>query len=189
VLQRVLAKRDDLVLRRHPPVSLPGPDLFNVDPVHEMRQRDGVMAPEHQVVTLCEHALKHSFSELILLTDIELAARSADAASVAETARRWGLERAVFYASVLLRRLMGAEVAALRRVRIDPSWLDRAFLRWTMRRRWNGLSALGYLAMAGGVKGKARFVREALAPKEREALRTPSLGGRLRRAMEMVISS
>src|SRR5262249_54995404 len=31
---------------------------------------DGALAPHHLVVTLCEHALKHSFSTLILLTDI-----------------------------------------------------------------------------------------------------------------------
>jgi hypothetical protein len=43
-------------------------------------------------VTLCEHALKHSFAELIHLTDLELASRGIDWSLVDDTARRWGLE-------------------------------------------------------------------------------------------------
>ena len=147
------------------------------------------MAPHHQVVTLCEHALKHSFSELILLTDIDLAARGADARRIAGTARRWGLERAVLFAATLLRELMGTDVPALREVRIDsPGWADRLFLRWALRRRWNGLSALGFLAMSRGAAGKARFVREALRPRGKgvEALRSRSAGGRVLRAVEMI---
>ncbi|HLF93426.1 MAG TPA: nucleotidyltransferase family protein [Planctomycetota bacterium] len=147
--------------------------------------RGGEMAPHHQVVTLCEHALKHSFSELILLTDIELAGRDADPGLVAETASRWGLERAVHYARVLLRDLMEAETAALERVPVPPpGWEGRAFLGWARRRRWNGLSALGFLSMARGFRAKARFVREALAPRSTEGLRTRTVAGRVGRALE-----
>lgn len=146
--------------------------------------RDGEMAPHHLVVTLCEHALKHSFSELILLTDIELAARGADAALVAETAWRWGLGCAVHYARVLLRDLMGVEPPALARIPLPPpGWEGRAFLGWARRRRWNGLSALGFLSMARGFRAKARFIGEALAPRSTEGLRTRTVTGRLGRAL------
>lgn len=149
--------------------------------------RGGEMAPHHLVVTLCEHALKHSFGELILLTDLELASRGADGGRIAETARRWGLERAVHYARVLLRDLTGARPPALEGVRVpEIGWEGRAFLGWARRRRWDGLSALGLLSMARGARAKLRFVREALAPRTGSGLRTRSVGGRVGRALEMI---
>jgi putative nucleotidyltransferase-like protein len=152
--------------------------------------RHGLLAPHHQVVTLCEHALKHSFSELIHLTDLELASRGVDAGLVAETARRWGLEGAVHYARVLARDLMGIEIPALGAVRPPAlGWEGRAFLAWARRRRWNGLSALGFLSMTRGIRQKARFVRETLAPEGVEGLTTPTVGGRIRRALEMMLTS
>jgi len=142
--------------------------------------RDGALAPHHLIITLCEHALKHSFSMLILLTDIELASRGVDWDAVASTARRWGLERAVAYTLLLLRDL--GEVASpgwsrFRDVGID--WTGRAFLAMARRRRWDGLSALGLLSMTGE---KARFLRETLSPPRREGLRTKGFLGRLRQA-------
>jgi hypothetical protein len=142
--------------------------------------REGALAPHHLVVTLCEHALKHSYSMLILLTDIELASRGVDWEAVADTARRWGLERAVAYTLILLRDLGEVESpgwSRFRNVRID--WAGRAFLAMARRRRWDGLSALGLLSMTGE---KARFVRETLSPPRREGLRTRGLLGRLREA-------
>jgi len=143
--------------------------------------RDGAMAPHHLVITLCEHALKHSYSMLILLTDIELASRGVDWDAVAATSRRWGLDRAVACTLILLRDLGEVESPGLRHfrdVRID--WAGRAFLALARRRRWDGLSALGLLSMTGE---KARFVRETLCPPRREGLRTRSLLGRLRQAV------
>jgi hypothetical protein len=164
--------------------------MYRVDVDEVWRESTGgAMASHHRVVTLCEHALKHSFSELIHLTDIELAARGVDAALVAETSRRWGLERAVFYAAALLRDLAGVVSPALGRVRLpSPGWDGRAFLACARRRRWDGLSALGLLSMARGWRGKARFVLEALVPARggSEGLRTRTLGGRVGRAIGMV---
>jgi len=142
--------------------------------------RDGVLAPHHLLVTLCEHALKHSFAELIHLTDIELASRGVDWALVGETARRWGLEHAVYYALVLLRDLAGVESPGLRAPRLD--WAGRAFLAMARRRRWNGLSALGLMSMT---REKARFVRETIAPPSREGLRTRSVMGRIWGALKL----
>jgi hypothetical protein len=142
--------------------------------------RDGVLSPPHLVVTLCEHALKHSFSTLIHLTDIELASRGVDWDAVADTARRWGLEGAVYYALVLLRDLMGVVSPGLERFRgVRPDWAGRAFLGLARRRRWDGLSALGLLSLTDE---KTRFIREVVSPPRREGLRTQTVIGRLRQA-------
>jgi hypothetical protein len=146
----------------------------------------GVLAPHHLLVTLCEHALKHSFAELIHLTDIELASRGADWNLVAGTARRWGLEQAVHFALVLLRDLAEVESPGLRcfrSTRVD--WAGRAFLAMARGRRWNGLSALGLMSMTDQ---KLRFVREAISPPKRDGLRTRTLMGRLRGAWKGVTS-
>ena len=116
-----------------------------------------------------------------------MAGRRADPSLVAETSRRWGLDRAVFYAATLLRDLMGVESPALTRVSLrSPGWDGRAFLACARRRRWDGLSALGFLSMAKGWREKARFVRESLGPERSEGYRTRTLGGRVGRAVGMI---
>jgi len=164
--------------------------MYRIDEEEVWRQaRGGTLAPHHRVVALCEHALKHSFDTLILLTDIELACRGADWNAVAETARAWGLGRAVYYALVLLRDLLGVEAAGLRSLRVRALGLEgRAFLAAMRGRRWDGLSALGLLSLARGAAAKARFVREALAPpaEARPALRSRSVAERLRSAARMI---
>jgi hypothetical protein len=161
--------------------------MYHVDVDELWREaRGGVFAPQHLLVTLCEHALKHSYAELIHLTDVELASRGVDWALVAETARRWGLEQAVHYALVLLHDLAEVESPGLRyfgSTRLD--WAGRAFLAMARRRRWNGLSALGLMSMT---REKARFVRETFAPTRTEGLRTRSVMGRLKGALRAVTS-
>ena len=152
--------------------------MYRVDIDEIWREaREGMLAPHHLLVTLCEHALKHSYSHLIHLTDIELAARGVDWPAAVDAARRWGLERAVYYALVLLRDLMERESPGLRhlgRPRLD--WAGASFLAMSRRRRWDGLSALGLMSMT---REKARFVREVISPPKRDGLRTRSLMGRL----------
>ncbi len=139
--------------------------------------RDGALAPAHLVVTLCEHALKHSYAHLIHLTDIELASRGVDWKEVAAASRRWGLERAVYYALALLRDLAEVESPGLRHLnRPSLDWAGKSFLAMTRRRRWEGLSALGLMSMT---RQKARFVREVISPPRREGLRTRTVIGRL----------
>jgi len=148
--------------------------------------RGGVLAPHHLLVTLCEHALKHSFAELIHLTDLELASRGVDWSLAAETARRWGLGQAVHFALVLLRDLMEVESPGLdhfRGTRLD--WAGRAFLAMARGRRRNGISALGFLSMT---RHKIRFVREAIVPPRTDGLRTRTLMGRLRGALRALTS-
>lgn len=163
--------------------------MYRIDADEVWREsRGGEMWRPHLVVTLCEHALKHSYRALIHLTDVEIASRSVEWGAVADTARRWGLERPVRYALVLLRDLMGVVSPGLDFMRPEPlGWAGRAFLLAARGRRWDGLSALGLLSMAPGVGGKARFLKETLAP-PREALpglRTASTWGRLGRAFSL----
>lgn len=146
--------------------------------------RGGELAPHHLFVTLCEHALKHSFAELVHLTDLELASRSVDWTLVADTARRWGIENAVHFSRTLLRELAGVETPGGDVPRLD--WAGRAFLALARRRRWNGLSALGLMSMT---RQKGRFVRETLAPPKRDGLRTRTVMGRLWGALKLGATS
>ena len=148
--------------------------------------RHGVLAPHHLLVTLCEHALKHSFAELIHLTDVELVSRGVDWSLAAETARRWGLEKALHFSLVLLRDLAEVESPGLDHVRgTRLDWAGRAFLAMARGRRRNGISALGFLSMT---RHKVRFVREAIVPPRTNGLRTRTLMGRLRGALRAITS-
>ncbi len=164
--------------------------MYRIDADEIWREaRAGEMARHHLVVTLCEHALKHSFSALIYLTDVELAGRGADWALVGDVARRWGLSKAVYYALVLLRDLMGVWSPGLDRLRVRSLGLTgRAFLAAARVRRWDGLSAAGFLSMAAGPGAKARFVRESLAPGRgaSDGFSSRTFWGRMGRAVAMV---
>jgi hypothetical protein len=156
--------------------------MIRIDPEEVWREaRDGTLAPHHLFVTLCEHALKHSYSTLIHLTDIELASRALDWDAVSSTARRWGLEAAVLYSLTLLRDLAGVRSPGLESFRdLRPDWAGKAFLGLARRRRWDGLSALGLMSLT---RDKVRFVREAFSPPRLEGMRTRTAIGRLRRAV------
>jgi hypothetical protein len=143
--------------------------------------RDGALAPPHRVVALAEHALKHSFDALILLSDLELCWRGVDRDRALDVARRWGLDRALGWSLLLVRDLL--EVPIRLPAPPDAGWAGRLLLS-RARRRLGGASWLGYLECAEGWAGKAGFVREALDPGEAgEGLRTRSLFGRLFRAL------
>ena len=149
--------------------------------------RGGALAPAHLVVTLCEHALKHSYSTLIHLTDIELASRGIDWESVADVSGRWGLDLAVLYSLILLRDLMGIRSPGLRHFDdLRPEWAGRAFLSLLRRHRWDGLSALGLLSLTAE---KARFISESFSPPRKTGMRTRTVMGRLRRAAERLVGA
>jgi hypothetical protein len=146
--------------------------------------RDGALARHHLLVTLCEHALKHSFDALIHLSDIELAGRDADWEKAADVARRWKLSGAVRLALVLVRDLLGKSGDGLRILGEGPVGPEGRWLLAQARRRRPGGSWLGYLALQEGWGGRLSFVRRALAPgAEGEGLRTRSLGGRVARVL------
>jgi hypothetical protein len=155
--------------------------MFRID-LDELWQeaQGGVLSPPHLLVTLCEHALKHSYSTLIHLTDIDLASRGIDWEAVADVSSRWGLDLAVLYSLILLRDLMGVRSPGLDHFDgLRPEWAGRAFLSLVRRQRWDGLSALGLLSLTAE---KTRFISESFSPPRKEGMRTRTLLGRLRQA-------
>jgi hypothetical protein len=143
--------------------------------------RDGALAPAPRVVSLAEHALKHSFDSLLHLADLELCWRTVDRERAVDVARRWGLERALAWSLLLVRELLEVPVDVPRSP--APGWAGRLLLSRARRRRPGG-SWLGYLECADGWAAKAGFVREALDPGEGgEGLSTRSFAGRVWRAL------
>lgn len=141
------------------------------------------MAPHHLLVTLAEHALKHSYDALIHLVDLDRVCRSGvDLASARLAAERWGVAPALRLGLHLARGMLGTPVDA------EPP--RGALERWIARsvradRRWAGLGAVGYLAMAPGWRAKARFLRASLVPPARDVetfRKTPGWGNVARRA-------
>lgn len=145
--------------------------------------RGGRLSAPHRFVALCEHALKHSYSELIHLTDLDLVSRGLDWEAVGDVAARWRLTEAVRFSLILLRDLTGRESEGLRWFGAGAtSWEGRLFLTLARQRRWDGLSGLGHLALARGER--ARFVRELFSPPEEasQGYRSKTVGKRLLRA-------
>lgn len=145
------------------------------------------MAPHHLLVTICEHALKHSYDALIHLADIDRVWRAGvDSAEAQRTARRWRVGNALSLGVHLAREILGTP-ADLR----PPSG---ALARWIVGcvradRRWAGLGAMGYLSMARGWRERLRFVRASLAPPPREVEafgKRPGWGSLARRARAAV---
>ncbi len=153
--------------------------------------RDGAMAPHHLLLTLCEHALKHSYDAIVHLTDLELAARGADWSRVAESARRWGLERAVAFGLVLLRDVMGVRSEGLRHFEVrSPGPEGGVLLALARARRARGVSALGLLSMSGGARGRLAFLKDLVFPPagDRAGLSTRSGPARAARALGALLS-
>jgi hypothetical protein len=148
--------------------------------------RDGRLWAPHRFVSLCEHAMKHSYAELVHLTDLELASRGVDWDAVEDVADRWGLWGAVAMSLTLLRDLAGVESPGLERFLSRPlGWEGRAFLALARRRRWNGLSGLAWLELSGGRRW--RWAGEVLAPRG-GGYRTKGWTRRLGRALGMAWS-
>ncbi|MCE5283447.1 MAG: nucleotidyltransferase family protein [Deltaproteobacteria bacterium] len=133
-----------------------------------------VLGPEHQVIYLCEHALRvnHSFDRLILICDILYALRAyGDEIRwefLVEEARRFGLAKPVFLGLTLVGHytLWDFPEAVQRGVCLDGlTWGERLFLRLQRdNRRFRGGSILVYLAMNRGILRKVRFAFRVLFP-------------------------
>jgi hypothetical protein len=164
--------------------SLPhGPVRIDAEEIWR-EARDGAMAPQHLFLTLCEHALKHSYDALVHLTDLELASRGLDWDRTVDAARRWGLERPVSYALLLLRDVMGVRSPGLKRFPLPaPGPEGSLVLAMARSRRARGVSALGRLSLLRGLAGKLAYVRDALAPPVGEGLSTRTAAGRAARAL------
>ena len=149
--------------------SLPLP-YAGVSAEEVFKRSDGpVLDPEGTYVLVCEHALKHSFSALLYLSDVSAVwtGLKPDPSATIALGRRWGVEMAVRYASILARELLGAPIDDCLTRRTGIRGEGRILLRSALSgRRWNGLSALGFLSMHREWRAKWRFFRGALAPSD-----------------------
>ncbi len=124
------------------------------------------LASHHLLVTICEHALKHSYEALIHLLDIDRVVRSGvDVPEAIACAHRWGVETPVLLGLFLCRKMLGTPV--------DVGMPGGAPARWIVgslrnNRRWPGIGSLGYFSMAKGVGEKARFLAGTFFPPGKE---------------------
>ena len=139
-----------------------------------------VMHPSHALLHHAEHALKHCFSRLILLTDVAELLPGGTGGSrpeaspgptwddVLEECSLFGLQRPLFYSLSLCNELLGAQVPAEVLGRLRPRRMtigERAVFALTRRDvRLPDMAYPVYVAMVPGLAGKIRFVTRTFFP-------------------------
>ncbi len=133
-----------------------------------------ILCPEHQVVYLCEHGLRinHSFARLILIYDIFYAINAhkdrIDWDFVVQEAKRFGLEKFVFWGLTIVERYTAFLSSGVIMKKLCPSGLtigEQSFLSLLLHnRRFRGGSILVYLAMSRGLREKSRFLFRIFFP-------------------------
>lgn len=143
-------------------------------PVHWVGTETRILAPEHLLIYLCEHALRinHSFNRLILVYDIyQVLMRyqgQLDWHFIAGESREFHLSDLVFFGLTIVTRYAGPIVPEDFLDRIRPAKLTPAQrLFWRLQgngHRIRGSSYLLYLAMNAGAGAKIRFLLHTLYP-------------------------
>ncbi len=134
-----------------------------------------VFCPEHQIIYLCEHALRinHSFDRLILIYDIFYVINTRqykiDWNLVIHEVGRFKLERLVFLSLSIVKHYTSAAVSEelMRDLRtaLALNSFDRGFLYLQLQnRRLRGSSFLVYFGMNRGIGRKAAFLFRTLFP-------------------------
>ncbi len=169
--------------------SLPMPEgLMNVDmariweralPQSVAGESGLIMHPSHALLHHAEHALKHCFSRLILLTDVaELLPGSAAGTEAGVPRPTWddvfeecslfGLQRPLFYSLSLCSELLRARVPSEILGRLRPRRMtlgERAVFALTLRDvRLPDMAYPVYAAMVPGLAGRIRFVTRTFFP-------------------------
>ncbi len=136
--------------------------------------RARVLCPEHQVIYLCEHALRinHSFDRLILIYDIFYVISShkheIDWDFLTEEARRFNLSKLVFLSLTIVKYytpLPISEEIMRGLYSTDMTFGEKYFLNLQFKnRRFRGSSILIYLAMNKGLMEKGRFLFRTFFP-------------------------
>lgn len=133
-----------------------------------------ILCPEHQVIYLCEHALRinHSFDRLILMYDLfyvtERYRDELDWDFIVEEARRFTVSKIVHLSLAIVQhytsRIVSDEVmGALRSEKL--SFGEELFLNIQISdHRFRGSSIFVYLAMNNGFAEKCRFLFRTLFP-------------------------
>ncbi len=140
---------------------------------HKTRMR--ILRPEACLLQLSEHAMKHSFNIFIHITDIMAVIDSLkgcwgpysklglDEEKLLYLAKRWGLEPPFHMTLRIMQQYLKLEF----QYKTKPMHgLDGRFFASQVlsNRRWNGLSAFGYLSMLPTLRKKVRFVKGCFFP-------------------------
>ncbi|MHB9099607.1 MAG: nucleotidyltransferase domain-containing protein [Syntrophales bacterium] len=132
------------------------------------------LCPEHQVIYLCEHALRinHSFDRLILMYDlfyvIETYRDEIDWDFIVEEARRFNVSKFVFLSLAIVQHYTSRIVFEEVMSKLRPENLtfgERLFLNIQLsNHRFRGGSIFVYLAMNNGLAEKCRFLFRTFFP-------------------------
>lgn len=133
-----------------------------------------ILCPEHQVIYLCEHALRvnHSFDRLILIYDIFYVIRAFKLRIkwdfIAKEARQFNLAKLVFFSLTIVRHYTSLIVPEEMMRSLYPEALtcgEKYFLHLQCNnQRFRGSSILIYLAMNKGFIEKGRFLFRTFFP-------------------------
>ena len=129
-------------------------------------------SPEHLIIYLSEHAVKHSFDRLILLSDIDAVIKryegKIDWEKLIQEAKGLGMQRQLFYSLYLTKDFLDADIPERALSSIEPKrwgFLERKFFNSVCRnRRKTKLCYFVYLNMVKGVMNKSRFVLRTFFP-------------------------
>lgn len=133
-----------------------------------------MLSPEHQIIYLCEHALRigHSFDRLILVCDIFYTIKAfenvIDWDFIIEESRRFNLSRFVYHGLSIVKRHTSLDIPEECLAKLRPPDLSRAekyFLKLQFQnRRIRGSSYFVYLAMNRGLCAKIGFITRTFFP-------------------------
>lgn len=133
-----------------------------------------ILCPEHQVIYLCEHALRinHSFDRLILIYDIFYVISSLKHEIkwdfIIEEARRFNLSKLVFLSLTVVKHYTSLTISEemMRRLcSADLTYGEKYFLNLQFNnQRFRGSSIFIYLAMNKGFIEKGRFLFRTFFP-------------------------
>lgn len=130
------------------------------------------MSPYHMLIHLCEHAFRHSFDRLILLSDIFELIRYYDKClswdQVIEEANRFNLIRPLYYSLYFAHKFLDAKIPRGILSSIRPakfSLCERKFISLILNNiRGSDLSFPMYLSIQSGLTQKIRFLWNTLFP-------------------------
>jgi len=130
------------------------------------------LAPHHLILHLAEHALKHSFDRLILLSDIDAVIKKYGGQinwdRLIQETIEFGMERQVYYSLYFSRYFLDSEVPGYVLANLRPkriSFLEQRFFYAVRNNQRNSkLSYFVYLGIIKGIINKLRFILRTLFP-------------------------
>ncbi|MBN2302213.1 MAG: nucleotidyltransferase family protein [Lentisphaerae bacterium] len=151
-------------------------EMINMQTIWNSSWRTGnqwrILSPEHLILHLAAHAMKHSYDRLILVRDIaEVLSHESDVIdwdSLLRDAIEFGLRMPVYYALLIMRNQLGMKIPADVMQTITPAINkrpNRLFRRLVHSgRRGQNISVLAYLADTSPLSAQCRLIRQILFP-------------------------